>query len=202
MGLKQSVKIMIFGGLILVLLLPPSMLIWGGTSRMAYANHLFNDGESLSAQGIYEELAIDLPRSPYVLENLGLSLYQQRLYRQASVYLRKAVNDLLSQHSNPVRREKLVELFRYHLGNALYKSALQDQLPKKTQEFQEALLNYKQVLGQDPNNRDAKYNYELTMLQLQELLDNPPNNPPPPDDPEPNQYQPPVIPKPPVGKDW
>lgn len=191
----------------LVLLLAIAFLIWGNTWRMSMANRDYNKADYDRARERYEDLLVDLPNSAYVFNNLGLSLIKTGQGQKAVDNLKEATGGLEGLKVGKSRKTKLKNEFYYNLGYALYDSAEKSQDQQNQGNYQEALESFKQAIEADPQDMNAKYNYELTLLKLQQ---------PPPDNSEQKQneaeniintndaqyFVPQVKDEEPVAKDW
>ncbi len=215
--MRKGVKILLIIGGILVLLII-AYLVWGKTIRMAYANHLFKQGKNSETLKIYEDMAVDEPKSPYTLHNRALGYYQQGNYQLSGEELQKANKSL---EDGKVNSKELTHRYQYHLGNSFFK------LGSKTQSggqsgsegndnnpYGQALESYKKALEANPRDRDAKYNYELALLHLKQPKPQQQQQPKPNPSPKPNEdllnankqdekYLPlvPIL-ESPVDKDW
>lgn len=149
-------------------------LIWGNTWRMSVANRYYNKADYDRAQECYENLLVDMPNSPYILNNLGLALLKKERYDKAIANLKEATGGLEGLAACKSRKNKLKNEFHYNLGNALYGLAEKNQDQQGQAGYGEALDNFKQAVEADPKDMDAKYNYELTLLRLKQP---PPNKP-------------------------
>lgn len=148
-------------------------LVWGQSLRMAQANGLFKSGDYKKAREIYADLSVDDPKSPYVHHNLGLSYYKDNEFEKTLENLRQAVKELEALPENTPSKKKLLNKFYYHLGDGLFKNAAKaggDQ-GQAANLYQEALQNFQKAVEADPSDQEAKYNYELTKLRLQEAQD-------------------------------
>lgn len=155
-------------GLIILILL--TSLVWGKTLRLAKANRLFNDttepDAAAKARRVYEDLLVELPHSPYLLHNLGLAHYRAGQGEEATDRLVSAQEELEKQLP-PERRQRLIPKFCYHQGNAWFTRAETEQGNEETlTKYQKALKAFKEAVKTDPDDLDAKYNYELTLLHL------------------------------------
>lgn len=151
-----------------ILIIATIVLVWGNTWRMAMANRYYNKSDYEMAQERYEDLLVDIPKSPYILHNLGLSLLRKDRNDKAITNLRGATSGLEGLKTGKSRKNKLKNEFYYNLGNALYNSAEKSQDQQSLANYQEALECYKQAIEADPKDMNAKYNYELTLLRLKQ----------------------------------
>ena len=223
--MSKTVKIiMVIIGILVLLTIV--YLVWGGTIRMAYANRLFHRGKYYDALKIYEDMAVDAPKSHYILHNRALGYYQQGDYKHAGDELQKATKILADERN---KSNQLTGRYQYHLGNTLYKLGAKAQ-PGQVQgqgtnannqeadPYRQALQSYQKAIEADPHDPDAKFNYELTLLHLQHpqsRQQQQKQQPQPEPSPKPNEdllnaakqeekYLPPPPPRneTPVDKDW
>src|SRR5690554_5786723 len=136
--------------------------------RAARANRIVEnpaepDGTAKARQ-VYEDLLVDLPRSPYLLHNLGLALYREDRPEDAAVRFHLAREELANLDMNLTQRRNLAYKFHYHLGGVLFTAAETSNDEEAVTGYQKALEEFKQAVKMDPADSDAKYNYELTLL--------------------------------------
>jgi tetratricopeptide (TPR) repeat protein len=213
---RKGVKIfLIIAGALALLIV--AYLVWGRTLRMAYANYLFGQGKYPEALKIYEDMAVDQPKSPYTLHNRALGYYQQGNYQRSSTEMQNAAKTL---EDSKINSKELTNRFQYHLGNSFFKwgtksdsSAQSNQNGNEVNPFEQAVLSYKKAMEANPKDKDAKYNYELALLHLkqpksQQQQPNPNPTPKPNEDllnanKQDEKYLPlvPILDKP-VDKDW
>lgn len=174
---------------------------------MSLANRDYNKAEYDRARERYEDLLVDLPSSAFVYNNLGLSLIKTGQGQKAVDNLKEATGGLEGLKAGKSRKSKLKNEFYYNLGYALYDSAEKSQDQENQGNYQGALESFKRAIEADPKDMNAKYNYELTLLKLQQ---------PPPEDSEQEQteaqniintddaqyFVPQVKDEEPVAKDW
>lgn len=214
--MRKGIKItLIIGGILALLII--AYLVWGRTIRMAYANHLFKQGKYTETLKIYEDMAVDQPKSPYTLHNRALGYYQQGNYQRSGEELQKANKSL---EDGKVNSKELISRYQYHLGNAFFKLGTKTESGVQSgpegndpNPYSQALQGYKKALEANPRDRDAKYNYELALLHLKQPKPQQ-QQPKPNPSPKPNEdllnankqdekYLPLVpIPESPVDKDW
>lgn len=173
MALRKRLYLGIAFGLIIVLALV--FLVWGNTWRMSVANKYYHKADYDRAQERYENLLVDMANSPYVLNNLGLSLLKKEQNDKAIVNLKDAISGLEGLAVGKSRKDKLKNELHYNLGNTLYGLAEKSQDQQGQVGYGQALENFKQAIEANPKDMDAKYNYELTLLRLKQP---PPNKPP------------------------
>lgn len=156
-------------GLGLIMMLAMAFLTLGNTWRMFRANRYYNKGENELAQERYEDLLVDLPNSPYVQHNLGLSSLRNGQVEKAGASLLEAAGGLEGLKLRKSRRNKLKNEFYYNLGIAQSDWGVKSEDPQISQsKCQEALQSFRQAIEADPKDMDAKYNYELTLLRLKQ----------------------------------
>jgi tetratricopeptide (TPR) repeat protein len=173
LALRKRLYLGIAFGLIIVLALV--FLVWGNTWRMSVANKYYHKADYDRAQERYENLLVDMANSPYVLNNLGLSLLKKEQNDKAIVNLKDAISGLEGLAVGKSRKDKLKNELHYNLGNTLYGLAEKSQDQQGQVGYGQALENFKQAIEANPKDMDAKYNYELTLLRLKQP---PPNKPP------------------------
>ncbi|EAT58299.1 tetratricopeptide repeat protein [Chlorobium ferrooxidans] len=100
--------------------------------------------------------------------NLACALYMQGKYREAaSLFAHKAA---YTPQQQATARKSL-----FNEGNALAMSAINTrEKTEKTELFRRSLARFKSVLLGDPDDGDAKINYEIVQRYLQELESPPP----------------------------
>ena len=173
-GLPNKIKIIILSIAILAIILLIANLVWGKTMRMSKANQLFSKSQTDKAKAIYEDLAVDSPKSPYILHNIGLSYLKLGENDRAVEYFKNSLKEFESIKLNPVRKKDALSLDYYHLGSAQFQSAAKNSQdhssgqgqPGGANLYQEALDNFQKAIENNPKDMDAKYNYELTKLRL------------------------------------
>lgn len=214
--MSKGVKVsLIIVGVIVLLII--AFLVWGRTLRMAYANYLFKHDKYSEAVKIYEDMAVDQPKSPYTLHNRALGYYKQGNHQRSSGELENANKALEDSKMNS---KELVNRFQYHLGNAFFKlgfkpdsNAQSSPEGNNSDPYGQAVQSYKKALEANPRDKDAKYNYELALLHMKQPKSEQ-QQPKPNPSPKPNEdllnankqdekYLPLVpIPDRPVDKDW
>jgi tetratricopeptide (TPR) repeat protein len=211
-GVKVSLIIV---GTIMLLII--AFLVWGRTLRMAYANYLFKHDKNSEAVKIYEDMAVDQPKSPYTLHNRALGYYKQGNYQRSSAELENANKAL---EDSKVNSKEFINRFQYHLGNAFFKlgskpgsGAQSGPEGNNSDPYSQAVQSYKKALEANPKDKDAKYNYELALLHMKQPKSER-QQPKPNPSPKPNEdllnankqdekYLPLVpISEKPVDKDW
>lgn len=112
-------------------------------------NEALSTGDFKTALEQYHVAETDIPNSPELNYNMGLALYDQGSYEEATDRFNKALE---SQSSG------LTASAYYGLGNTKFKS----------QDYAGAVENYKKSLELNPEDMDAKYNLELARKMLKE----------------------------------
>jgi len=103
------------------------------------------------------------PQNPKAQYNLGTLLYHQGEYHRANEMLSQALagaGDALRQRA------------AYNLGNTRYRRGRIQEFRNPEQAiqlYQDALKDYRFTIQQDPEDRDAQFNYELTRNRLEAL---------------------------------
>ncbi len=160
-------------------------------------NRAFEEGRLEEALKAYTEAQVHAPESPELFYDVGNVLYRQGDYVAAQEAFERAVQAA----SDELRADAL-----FNTGNALFQQ----------EDYEGAIERYRDVLGVDPEDADAKRNLELALrrMQQQEQQQQPqssPNSdeqqqqdqPPPPQDgsSEPDEQQPPDAPPPQDGSE-
>lgn len=120
-----------------------------GASLVEEGNRLFNEEKYDEALTKYSEAQLGLPEAPAIYYNIGDVQYEKNDYEKASALFQKAGES---------KDRSLNARAGYNLGNTLYKE----------DKFKEAVGAYKSSLKLNPDDKDAKYNYELARLKIQE----------------------------------
>jgi len=104
------------------------------------------------ARQSFEENVINHPGEGALHFNLGNTYYREgNLDAALNEYLRALRDDEFPQKSN----------IYHNIGNALFEK----------QNYKDALMSYRNAIIENPDNFDARYNYELTRLLLQAMQD-------------------------------
>lgn len=135
----QKISLIIFA--IILLLLSAELLLRPKASKNSWATMLYNRGKFGSATKIWEALADD-DADVKPEGNAAKSRYKQGEYDAADALLK----DALKQNQEETK-------LHYDLGNAQYRK----------DELDQALKSYKAAMLADPNDEDAKSNYELVL---------------------------------------
>lgn len=112
-------------------------------------NQLFDEEKYDQALSKYNEAQQELPDSPRIYFNLGDVYYRQSEYGKA--------DSLFSKTKESKDLQLKADAF-YNQGNARYREG----------KLKEALAAYKKSIEMNARDMDAKFNYELTRLKLEE----------------------------------
>ncbi len=130
------------------------------------ADDLYNKGAYSQAENTLRQLSSTRPKERETMTstfNLGCSIYMQKRYSEAAALFAKKAD-----HTS-IDRE-VTEKSTFNEGNALAMSALHTTEPtSKTALFLASLKCFKLVLLKNPNDGDAKINYEIVSRYLHEL---------------------------------
>ena len=94
--------------------------------------------------------------------NQGIDFYNKADYNKAGEYFLKAFN---------TEKQKLEQWASFNLGNANFKNAekMQDKQPEEAlKSYTNALKFFQRAIELNPQDKDAKYNYELTAKKIQQ----------------------------------
>jgi len=133
-------------------------------SRAREANRLYAAGKYDEAAETYNQALIDHPDSPLLHFNLGDAAYKKGKYDDALA----AFQQVPIQDGDTRRTARVA----YNLGNATYRlgAAAESADPKRALDlYGGALAAYRRALGADPDDADAKFNYEFVAQKLEAL---------------------------------
>jgi len=117
-------------------------------SSVSKGNYFYKKGKIDQALEEYKEAEIKYPDSPVVNYNLGNALHKKQNYEDALKEYNKALN---------TKDKELESKIYYNTGNTFF----------RMQKYQEALFSYKKCLEINPDDKDAKYNIEFLLKNLQ-----------------------------------
>jgi len=126
-------------------------------------NMLYNEAEYDEALEQYEEALVDAPDSDVVNYNVGAALYKTEDYEVSIGHFEKS---LVSED------ESLEQKANYNIGNAKYKYGIgkeESDLPQAVASLEQSLRHYECAIELDPEDEDAKYNYEFVKEELKRL---------------------------------
>ncbi|ANM28884.1 hypothetical protein ABI59_03605 [Acidobacteria bacterium Mor1] len=112
-------------------------------------NREFAEGRLEEALKAYTEAQVHSPESPELYYDVGNVLYRQGDYVAAQEAFERAMQNA----SDELRADAL-----FNAGNALYRQ----------EDYEGAIERYRDVLGLDPEDVDAKRNLELALRQMQQ----------------------------------
>jgi Ca-activated chloride channel family protein len=124
-------------------------------------NQLYADGKFDEAATAYNQGLVDDPDSAALHFNLGDAQYEAKQYEAALAAYGQVGDD-------PARKARV----DYNVGNVKYRqgAAVEGAEPQKAiEQWTEALVAYRRALGVDPNDQDAKFNYELVLAKIKAL---------------------------------
>ena len=108
----------------------------------------YNSGDMIKARNIYEKLYKKMPNSDAIKFGLGTTAFRQKDQNTAKDFLGSVKNS-----NDPILASKAF----YNLG----------ELFKGEDDFKSGLLMYKKAIILNPNDTDAKINYELLKRKIQ-----------------------------------
>jgi Ca-activated chloride channel family protein len=142
---------------VLLLLLLPTAL----RGSPASALREYKAGEYEQALKEYQHLLERKGDDPRLHFNAGAAAYRNRQFEEAA----KQFNATLASPDL-----KLQGLAYYNEGNALYHLGERNPDPKKrTESWEKALTDYQSTVKLNPQDADAKFNYEFVKRKLEEL---------------------------------
>jgi tetratricopeptide (TPR) repeat protein len=111
-------------------------------------NQLAHEGRYSDALNHYETARIERPGTPEIDYNIGNVFHAMGEFDTALVAYQEALSGVA---------EPLVPSTYYNMGNTLYRKS----------DFPSALEAYKRALLANPNDRDAKFNLELALREME-----------------------------------
>ena len=118
-----------------------------GASLVEEGNRLFSEGKYDEALTKYSKAQVELPQSPEIYYNIGDAQYGKGDYEKSSALFQKAgESEDISLNARA----------GYNLGNTLFRE----------EKYQEAIAAYKASLKLNPEDKDAKFNFELARHRL------------------------------------
>ncbi|MCI0744020.1 MAG: VWA domain-containing protein [Verrucomicrobia subdivision 3 bacterium] len=121
----------------------------------------YEAGKYESARRDYETALREKPDDPRLHYNVGAAAYQAKNYEKAAKHFNAS---LVTQDL------KLQQAAYYNLGNALYRSGEESTEPNARQtHWQQSLEGFESALKLDPQDADARHNYEVVKNKLEEL---------------------------------
>lgn len=131
--------------------------------RSSVAAMHYKAGRFNRSTGIYQRLREQNAKDRIAAHNEAKSLYKEGKFPEANSALQSIEPDRKGDHG-----------LNYDLGNTSFKQ----------NDFKTALKHFKQAILQNPEDYDAKANYELTLRKLKEEQPKPQPQPQPQDQPE------------------
>jgi len=154
--------------LIISFILFPAGSLYSGGSKDTFtaATDAYAAGDFEQALNLYEEAEVNMPESPHIYFNKGLSYYRLEDYE-------KAKESFLSA-ATKTKDLGLEAKAYYNLGNTAIQEAsrhTETDLEKAIELYREAITNYQVALERDKSLTDAAHNIEVARLIVRDLLD-------------------------------
>ena len=152
---------------LVLILISPLLVAWlkPDADKIKAGNRHYKQGEYDQALESYNEVLINLPKSPYIHYNIGNAAYQKGDYKKAvEAYTESLFTD----------DEELEAKANYNIGNCKYRQGKLKEntnLQETVKLFREALDYYKRAIELNRENMNAKFNHEFVERKLKELLD-------------------------------
>lgn len=126
-------------------------------SKNKRGNRLFEQGKYEDAEKAYLAAQGDNPGKPEILYNLGNSLIKQKKYQEGV----RALGQSINKGDTGIKEKGW-----YNTGNALFSAG----------NYKDSADAFIQALKLDPGDRDAKYNLELALMNLEKPKQKDPRN--------------------------
>lgn len=126
------------------------LIVFASPDRAREANRAYDRGDYETAEQIYRELLSDDPGNTRVLFNLGNTFAKQQKFDEAI----EAFERFKRMTDSPQERS----IADYNIGN----------LHTDKEQWNEAIEQYRKALRQNPDDDDARFNYELARRMQQE----------------------------------
>ena len=126
------------------------LIVFASPDRAREANRAYDRGDYETAEQIYRELLSEDPGNTRVLFNLGNTFAKQQKFDEAI----EAFERFKRMTDSPQERS----IADYNIGN----------LHTDKEQWNEAIEQYRKALRQNPDDDDARYNYELARRMQQE----------------------------------
>lgn len=129
----------------------------------AAGNRLYAEGRYQEATQKYGEALVDDPDSPILNFNMGGAHYKAGNYDEALASFGRAQDPNDPEHNARAA---------YNAANVHFRKAARLEAEKPQEAltaYAETLLAYRRVLGMNPKDADAKFNYEMTAKRLKDL---------------------------------
>lgn len=134
-------------------------------SPATWADESLNDDDGNSLTKQFEVILEKRPHDAKAQYNLGTVFYHKGYFKKAADLLAQAMgagSDSLRGHA------------AYNLGSTHYRQARTQEALNRNQmmhEYENALEYYRIAIRQDPADRDAQFNYELTQRRMEKLAE-------------------------------
>lgn len=125
------------------------------SNRAEKALKLYEEGKVEEALKLYSEEATQNPDSPEVSYNLGNMLYRNGRFQESIPPYKKAG-----------KQRNLEQMAKFNSGNSLFRLGMSSGKMKK---LEMALDSYREAIQLDPDDLDAKYNYEFVKKMLDQI---------------------------------
>ncbi|MBN2060912.1 MAG: tetratricopeptide repeat protein [Deltaproteobacteria bacterium] len=127
------------------------LFIFSDASAAEDPDELYRQGKFIEAEKIYTELDMDHPKDVRYRYNRGCAAFQNSDFQGAMA----AFSSVLRRTEDKKVRFKTL----YNLGNTAF----------KLEDFESASDYYRQAIGHDPDDKDAAYNLELSLREIEKM---------------------------------
>jgi Ca-activated chloride channel homolog len=126
------------------------LILLSANDRAREANRAYDRGDYATAEQIYRELLSEDPGNTRLLFNLGNTFAKQQKYEEAIEAFER-----FKRMTDSARERSIAD---YNIGN----------LHSEREEWDRAMEQYRKALRQNPDDNDARFNYELARRMQQE----------------------------------
>ena len=134
--------------------------------KIKEGNEYFRQKKFDEALKSYKSAQVENPDSPEISYNIANAFAQQQKYEEAIKNYERA----LSKDTSP----KTKAYAYYNMGNCLYRmgelAESNNAIPAAINHLKKSVKAFNQAIRFDPDDLDAKFNYELAKKKLEELL--------------------------------
>ncbi|MBD3296732.1 MAG: tetratricopeptide repeat protein, partial [Candidatus Omnitrophica bacterium] len=144
--------------IVLALLMSAGAFTYKAAGSIKKGNRLYEDGKPELALSEYEKVLEEDPDDPTALYNKAVVLYSAGEYGKAEDAFLRAM---------ALGKKSVEKRTAYNIGNTKFREAERSAGKGRPPEsYEQALEYYKRAMELDPEDLDAKYNYEITLKRM------------------------------------